>query len=499
MALDPQPISRLGFYKRCLNRLRSPGRRPLPSDHVLPVRIDLVGDGSSPVSVPPQTPMLSPTNPFQPQQGEESGTGPAPWSAPMSQPDWSFSETVLLRKSGRATSLIVWTAVGSITALVLWAVFAPLSESIAVQGKLQPGSKVKTIQAPVPGVIEAVLVKEGERVRQGQKLIRFDLRDARSKLTASQTVRERLINENQIIAASLGDGAATGLTSNQRLQLSNQTEELSSRREIARQELKASEARIAGLRNTLAIATNIAERYRNLELSGAVSEVQVLETRNKVDELKTNLAQEERNADKLRAAVISSQVGPGAELRSRIEANLRQISSLDGQIRNANLQLQYSVLTAPSDGAAFDIDVSPGSVVNPTTLLLKVVPPDALEAKVFIPNSAIGFLRVGQSADISLDTYPSTDYGRIPARVQSIGSDALTSEEMAKTLRENNKGLYYPAVLRLQRQSLRASSKSIPLKPGMALSADIRLRERTFISLITSFFDDKLRSLERLR
>jgi HlyD family secretion protein len=130
---------------------------------------------------------------------------------------------------------------------------------------------------------------------------------------------------------------------------------------------------------------------------------------------------------------------------------------------------------------------------------MKIVPNDNLQAKVYLPNNAIGFVRVGQKADISLDTFLSSDYGRIPASVKRIGSDALTQSELIQALGSEAKGLYFPAVLTLKRQGLMLRSRTAPLQAGMSLTADIKLRDRRFISLITSFFNDKRRDLERLR
>jgi HlyD family secretion protein len=131
--------------------------------------------------------------------------------------------------------------------------------------------------------------------------------------------------------------------------------------------------------------------------------------------------------------------------------------------------------------------------------LLKVVPNDALRARVYVPSSAIGFIHAGQRANLSLDTFPATDYGRLEATVQRIGSDALTPEEQQKTLGTQATGLFFPAVLSLSRQTLQAGRKQIPLQPGMGLTADIHLRQRRMISVLTGFFEDKLRSLERMR
>ncbi|MCP9839605.1 HlyD family efflux transporter periplasmic adaptor subunit [Synechococcus sp. J7-Johnson] len=471
-------------YDRVLNWLRSPRRRRTSAtdERVVPVRIDLVGE-----------------QPITDQNGQSSTTAPKPGGALAPLPDWQFNQPALLNKSRRTSSLITWTAIGGASFLIIWAAVAPLGETVAVQGKLQPGSKVKILQAPVPGVVDEVLVKDGQSVNQGDVVLRFDLRQARSSLTTAEAVRNRLLNENKILAAALGDQQASGLTSNQRLQLGNQAEDLSSRRQLAEEQLRASEARIAGLSTSLATTSNIAERYAILSRTGAVSEVQALETRNRADELRSSLASEERTAAGLRAALRSAQAAPSAELRAKIEENLRELSDLDGQIRQAQLQVQYGVLTAPSKGAIFDIDVSKGSVVEIGKPLLRVVPADALEAKVFIPNDAIGFIRTGQVAEISLNTFPSSQFGFIPAVVERIGSDSLTTEEMAETLKTDATGLFYPAILKLKSQHLKGASKPIPIKPGMALTADIQLRERTFLSIFTGFFEDRKREFERTR
>jgi HlyD family secretion protein len=227
--------------------------------------------------------------------------------------------------------------------------------------------------------------------------------------------------------------------------------------------------------------------------------VQKLETQAKVDELESNVQQELREQARLGAVLRSSSAAPNADYRGRIETNLRQIADLDRQIREAKLQLQYSELKAPASGTVFDLDARRGSVANAAQPLLKVVPNDALRAKVYVPSSAIGFIHTGQRADLSLDTFPAADYGRLEATVVRVGSDALTPEKQKEALGTEAAGLHYPAVLELSRQSLQAGQRLIPLQPGMGLTADIHLRQRRMINVLTGFFEDKLRSLERMR
>ncbi|MCP9934907.1 HlyD family efflux transporter periplasmic adaptor subunit [Cyanobium sp. Candia 9D4] len=501
MATPPRasdPASRLvALLDGCVSWLRSP--RSSRRQPVIPVRVDLVGQGSLPAGAP----AADPTGPTDPAPASHPfGSGLATSGSEAAQ-EWSFRETVVLRKSRRSSSLLLWAGVGGVAALGLWSVTAPISETVAVPGKLEPTSTVKDVASPVPGVVEEVLVKEGQAVKQGQPLIRFDLREPRSKLAAAESIRERLLNENRIAKATLGEEAATaGLTANQRSQLRDRARELNSRLEAAREELAKSTTRLAGYRDSLRIYSDIERRYQSLVRDGAVSEVQLLEARNRMQDLQTNVAEEEREIARLRSQLINTGSGTDVELRAAIEANLRQISDLDAQIRQASLQIQYGVLTAPADGLVFDIDVSAGSVVGAaaTTPLLKVVPQDSLRAKVYLPNKAIGFVQVGQSAELSLETFPASSFGYVPATVERIGSDALTPEEQAQVLGTQAEGLHFPVILKLGRQTIPLPDKdSVPLQAGMALTADINLRERRVISLLTGLFEDQRRNLQRLR
>ena len=158
-------------------------------------------------------------------------------------------------------------------------------------------------------------------------------------------------------------------------------------------------------------------------------------------------------------------------------------------------------MTAPIDGVVFDLNVSRGSLVerNAARPLLKLIPQDQLQAKVYIPNDAIGFIQAEQRADISLTSFRASDYGYLEANVSRIGSDALTPDEQRRVLGKDAEGLYFPAILELSSQTLQVGSRRIPLQPGMSLTADIHLRDRRFISAITDLLEDKRRSLERLR
>ena len=419
----------------------------------------------------------------------------------MAEQNWSFNQPVLLKKTRHNSSVLVWTLVGATVFATGWAFLAPLPETVAVQGKLQPSQPVQDIEAPLPGVVEAVLVNEGQTVRKGQQLLRFDPRDVKAKLEADTINRDGLRNQVAISRVLLGEESSSTLTANQKELLNSIRSQNNASETSDEERLKRARTRLAGYRQSLQTAMTIADRYRRLLNDGAASELQVLSSEEKVVQLQNDIQTVQREVAVLEATSVSNTSARDAGLRQSIEDNLRRIAELEREITQSRLDLARINVTAPIEGVVFDLRISRGSLVerNEQRPLLKLIPQDNLQAKVYIPNGAIGFIRPDQAAEISLTSFPAGDYGYLPATVQRVGSDALTPDEQRRVLGTNAEGLYFPAVLKLSQQALTVGKRDIRLQPGMSLTADIHLRNRRFISAITDMLEDKRRSLERLR
>ena len=428
-------------------------------------------------------------------QGPDAPTPPEPKA-------WSFNQPVLLKPTNRNRTVLVWTLVGAVSFAGIWAFLAPLQESVAVQGKLQPIKPVQDIKTAVPGVVDDVLVQDGDRVEAGDVLVRFDQRDTKARLEAARSNRERLNNQVAISRVILGEIDAAELSLNQQLQLESQQQAQGGENTAAKEALARSRVRLQGLQQSLATAENIASRYSRLLEDGASSALQALEAQSRADDLRSQVDAEQREVARLQASATATISGNDAQLRQNIETNLRAIAELDKEIEQVDVRLSNIEVRAPIAGVVFDVSVSPGSVIQlqgEDKPLLKLIPQDDLQAKVYLPNSAIGFIQPGQRADVALSSFPRQEYGFIPATVKRIGSDALTSEEQQRVLGTQAQGLYFPAVLALERQTLQAGQREVALQPGMSLTADVFLRDRRFISTITGALEKRLRSLERMR
>jgi HlyD family secretion protein len=152
----------------------------------------------------------------------------------------------------------------------------------------------------------------------------------------------------------------------------------------------------------------------------------------------------------------------------------------------------YRTIKAPIDGKVFDTKVSRYSVVNPDQTVLKLVPSNRLQAKVEISNSDIGFVKVGMPATVAVDSFPSGEFGYIKGTLNSLGSDALEPSPQSPQYR-------FPATITLQEQIVEAGDKRLNLQSGMAVTANIKLRSRPVISIVSDLFTKQLDGVKRFR
>lgn len=124
--------------------------------------------------------------------------------------------------------------------------------------------------------------------------------------------------------------------------------------------------------------------------------------------------------------------------------------------------------------------------------MLKIVPGDALTAKVFITNRDIGFVKAGMDVDVRLDSFPFSEFGDVKGKLVWIGSDALPPDNVYPFY-------HFPAKVRLARQSLLINGREVALQSGMGVSTNIKVRSHTVMSIFTSLFANNAESLKFVR
>jgi hemolysin D len=171
----------------------------------------------------------------------------------------------------------------------------------------------------------------------------------------------------------------------------------------------------------------------------------------------------------------------------------RKIAELNSQIAQAKMNLKYQYIIAPVGGTVFELKAGmPGFVANLSEPILKIVPDNTLTAKIFITNKDIGFVRVGMPVDVRIDSFPFSEYGDVKGKIVEIGSDALPADQTHPYER-------FPATIALEKQNLMIKGHPLTLQSGMSLSVNIKVRDRTVMSLLSEMVIKQNDGLKTIR
>jgi len=369
--------------------------------------------------------------------------------------------------------------------------------------------------APLPDAIDSGLVNS-TRDRQAlvaeNKLYRAQLNGAKELEKFSEEERQRL-------QSGLAQGSSSIAAA--------QAQVMQGEKQIRQIEVQLEQTKIelVSARQTLELNKEIVEDLEDAFKKGAVSRIQFKQQQ---DEVQTGAAevsrlqQEQirllRQMEQIRQEKLQSEAQASntvatnqRELLDRIAANTqqiteidsnltkaivenqREIADLDNRLQQANLTLGYQELKAPVDGVVFDLQPSsPGFVANASEPILKIVPADSLKAKVYITNKDIGFVEPNMDVDVRIDSFNFSEFGDIKGKIESIGSDALPPTEVRQFYS-------FPAIVELDSQTLNTNGRDRALQSGMSVSVNIKVRNRSVISLITDRFSKEADGIKQLR
>ena len=333
--------------------------------------------------------------------------------------------------------LLSLLGLGAVSLTIGW--FHRIDEIITVRGRLVSQQGSVDVKSPISGQLAAVLVTNGEQVTKGEALLRFDLGEAKFE--------ERALS--------------------QQLQLEQRR---------IKDQLQSNNQRQKTLKRNIGLTKRILDKLNILENSGAISEVQTLQQANRLEIQKDELIQLQTR----RRELINNSRSRSAALQGRLN-----------QVRN---QLRNELIKAPIDGTVFDLAANNNRYVAVNAEpLMKIVPEGQLNGIVNVGNKDIGFIQPGQMVKVRIDSFPYTEYGEIDGFINRISADALPPNQLI--------GQYhFPVDLRLKTSQLITNQgTAITLQSGMTITANLKLRDRRLIELLSDLFVDRSESLKRLR
>ncbi|PWC35733.1 HlyD family type I secretion periplasmic adaptor subunit, partial [Azospirillum sp. TSO22-1] len=449
-----------------------------------------------------------------------------PTPAPVARPAPRTAEEIdflpaaleILERPPSPTARLFSAAVMALFAAALaWSWFGQVDMVAVAQGRVVPSGRTKTVQPMEIGLVRAIHVEDGRKVKAGDLLIELDPtapaaeRDRlAAELLAVRTEIARLMAvlgaaDDPLAAFAPPAGAPAGLVQMHRQLLASQLAEQRAKlsgveRELARREADRATVlqTMTKLTTTLPMIRERAEALRVLSAQGTTSRFQYLQ-------LQQDLVEHEQEVlvQKTRLTEVEAAMAAAVEQRRQAEAEFRRAryteltaaeqkaADLTQELAKAGQRLAQTRLTAPVDGTVQQLAVhTVGGVVTPAQPLLVIVPEDSqIEVEAFIANKDIGFVAVGQPVEVKIDTFTFTRYGLVPGRVASVSGDVVQRDDKAAAGDKKDDartGSVYSARVALERTSLEVEGRSTALAPGMAVTAEIKTGQRRILDYLLS-------------
>lgn len=369
------------------------------------------------------------------------------------------------------TTLVLGITV--IAAIYLW--HGEYARKETVLGYLEPESGVAYVYPRIGGVVNSVLVKEGQTVTAGQRLITlsfqetlddgFDALNIQIREYVSQLgyLKERLDQTQDLFQSEYTHlDQKIGETINEKRKL----------------------AQILVLQKKSArVVFELLDTARSLGSSGALPKSQILQMTAEAYDKEKEVVQIEQALLKLDTVLVDlrheiAQL-PQNERNALAQIQL-EISKTEQRIAEARRN-QDQVLTAPIDGRIGIVQANAGQSATAGVPLLSIIPPhQELVAVLLIPSSSIGFVSKGQEIRLMFEAFPHQQFGTFPALLTQVSDSTVAQAQLYGPVRVPNP--VYVARGALQSSTVSVMGEKRPLQAGMLLQADIILEKRSLLN-----------------
>ena len=411
----------------------------------------------------------------------------------------------------------IWTICAFFLIALLWATFGRIDIVASAPGKVVLIGQTKTVQSFEAGVIRQILVSNGVRVEKGDSLIELDATRNTAdiaRLTQELQAASLIVERNNWLLASIeGDEAVAfnvqyPLTESQillqtRLANSQLNEYRATQDAFNEQvqerhaELHVTKSQLAKIKQTLPLLEEQVAGFKKLSEDGVSPRFQYLEYEENLIARRKDLGIERERILQIDAAIRSLKKQKEQHQQEYLAKLIRELAeaedtkiAVDQELIKAQQTNALHVIKAPVTGIVQQLAIhTVGGVVRSGDPLMAIVPEERkLQVEATILNKDIGFVSVGQDAEIKLEAFPFTKYGVLHGKLLSIDHDAVQDEQL---------GLIYPARIEIFKNAIAVDGKAVTISPGMGLIAEMKTGKRRVIEFLLAplfrYQDESLR------
>jgi membrane fusion protein len=371
--------------------------------------------------------------------------------------------------------ITTWFITGVIALIISFLFLGQYSRKETVVGYLTPTSGTSKVFAPQLGTIREIHVNEGQQVHEGQTLLTVVTDQiAANGLDVNATMVDTLRSQKDLLTGQIT--AEEQRTKSERERLTAMTGGLEIEISQLQAQQKIQGERIRVEEEFVASAAALRKEGYMADTDFKRRQVVFLEQKQNLNSLNQQLAARQNQLTETR---YSLQQLPTV-MAGKIQGLRSELATTDQRIAEISGRRAY-VIRAPAAGRVSTLQATVGQFADPRRLQMEIVPNEsALQAELFVPTRAIGFVQPGQEVRILYEAFPYQQFGTYSGRVLKISQTILTKSDTFTPIELKEPA--YRITVALDRPDIDAYGKKIPLQADMLLRADIILEKRSLIS-----------------
>jgi membrane fusion protein len=384
----------------------------------------------------------------------------------------SWGEVVSLQPI--SSTILSWTLAGLVAFILVFISIAQYARKETVAGYLTPTFGTAKIFVPQQGIVKQVQVNEGQDVAEGEPLLTIVTSQITANgddvnatvlavLTQQRDVVERQIAAEERRTASEHDRLASTIKG-----VEGETAQLEDQRTIQNERLQLSESFVSTGATLIAKGALPAVELKRREQAALEQRQNLASLDQQITARRTQLTDARHTLEQL-PTVAAERV---RILRGDLSWIEQRIAEVDGR--------RAYVIKAPTSGRVSTLQATVGQIADPRHMQLEIIPLDStLQAQLFFPTRAFGFVRPGQQVRILYDAFPYQKFGTYRGSVTNVSQTILTGNDATGpiTLKEPA----YRVTVAPERPDIDAYGLKMPLQPGMLLKADVILEQRSLM------------------
>ena len=423
---------------------------------------------------------------------------------PLSKRDYEFMHSLsaaVLEAAPTRLRLVLYFWVATIIIFLTWANFAYIDEIARGNGEVIPSGENQMIQNLEGGIVEEILVREGEAVDKGQVLIKIDNQKSISSYSSNEIKADALqaqilrlkaesTGKDFVVPADLKERLSQFIDNEKSLYNTNK-QQLNSKLNALREKLAQKKQELAEaysqrdhLESSYAMISREVRMTKPMVAKGVRSKIDFLKLQREANEIASKYDAAKKSIPRLKSAIKEVQsniketkLNFQSEAKEKMNKAIAELKSLRVTATALEDQVTRTIVKSPMKGVVQKLYVhTVGGVIKPGEDIMEIVPSDeTLLVNVKIKPKDIAFIYLGQRAIVKFTAYDFSIYGGLEGKVVLISPDSIKDEEG---------NVFYEVRIKTDKNYIGRHGKKLKIIPGMTTSVDIITGQKTVLDYI---------------